>query len=317
MESEQNVLSGNKVGSHVESIETYSLVLDNGYVLDLEMTFYIPSFSRNLISVSRLVPLGYSFKFSDCTFNLFCKSELIGKGIFSNGLFSINLQYNAVLHTHIGNKRCIMNEDSSILWHQRLRYISIDRIKRLVNDKVLNTLDFADFDTCIDYIKGKQTTKFKKGTKRSIDVLEIIRSDICCLDMDTHGPKYFISFIDDCSRYIYLYMLHNKDEALNTFKVFKAEVENPCCKQIKIVRIYRGGEYFGRYTGDGQAPGPFAKFPQDHMIVAQYIMPGSPDQNGVVERRNMTLLDMVGSMLSSSKIPKILWSEALKKVAYI
>ena len=47
--SEQNVLSGNKVGSHVESIRTYSLVLDNGYVLDLERTFYIPSFSRNLI----------------------------------------------------------------------------------------------------------------------------------------------------------------------------------------------------------------------------------------------------------------------------
>ena len=106
--SEHNVLSSNKVGSHVESIGTCSLVLDNGYVLDLERTFYISSFSRNLISVSRLVTLGYSFKFSDCTFSLFCKSELIENGILSNGLFSINLQYNMVLHTHIGNKRCIM-----------------------------------------------------------------------------------------------------------------------------------------------------------------------------------------------------------------
>ena len=68
MGSEQNVLSSNKVGSHVESIETCRLVLDNGYVLDLERTFCVPSFSRNLISVSRLVPLGYSFKFSDYTF---------------------------------------------------------------------------------------------------------------------------------------------------------------------------------------------------------------------------------------------------------
>ena len=54
--SEQNVLSSNKVGSHVESIGTCSLVLDNGYVLDLEMTFYIPSFSRNLISDQDLYP---------------------------------------------------------------------------------------------------------------------------------------------------------------------------------------------------------------------------------------------------------------------
>ena len=225
MESEQNILSSNKVSLHVESIGTCSLVLDNGYVLDLERTFYIPSFSRNLIIVSRLVPLGYSCKCSYCTFSLFRKSELIGNDSLSKGLFSINLQNNAVLHTHIGNKRCIMNEDSSILWHQRLRHSSIDRIKRLVNDRVLNTLDFAEFDTCIDGIKGKQTNKFKKGAKRSIDVLDIIHSYICCPGMGTPGPKYFISCIDDCSRYMYLYMLHNKDEVLNSFKVFKAEVE--------------------------------------------------------------------------------------------
>ena len=137
----------------MESIGTCSLVLDNGYILDLENTFYIPTFSRNLISVSRLAPLGYSFKFSDYTFNLFCKYELTGNGILSNGLFSIYVQYNAVLHDHIGNKRCIMNEDSSILWHRILGHISMDRIKRLVNEKVLNTVDFADFDTCIDCIK--------------------------------------------------------------------------------------------------------------------------------------------------------------------
>ena len=225
MGSEQNILSGNKVGSHVESIGTCSLVLDNGYVLDLERTFYIPSFSRNLISVSSLIPLGHSFKFSNYTFILFCKSELIGHGVLSNGLFSINLQYNAVLHTHIGNKQCIMNENFSILWHRRLGNISIDRIKRLVNDKVLNTFDFIDFNTCIDCIKGKETNKFKKGAKRSTNVLEIIHSDICCPDMDALSPKYFISFIDDCSQYMYLYMLHNKDEALDAFKVFKARVE--------------------------------------------------------------------------------------------
>ena len=135
--------------------------------------------------------------------------------------------------------------------------------------------------------------------------------------MDSHGQKYFISFIDDYSRYMYLYMLHNKNEALDAFKVFKAEVEKQCGKQIKIVRSDRGGEYYGRYTEDGQSPGPFAKFLQEHGIVAQYTMPGSPDQNGVAERRNRTLLDMVRSMLSSSKLPRSLWSEALKTAVYI
>lgn len=79
----------------------------------------------------------------------------------------------------------------------------------------------------------------------------------------------------------------------------------------------RGGEYYGRYTEDGQAKGPFAKFLQEHGIVAQYTMPGSPDQNGVAERRNRTLMDMVRSMLYSSKLPKSLWTEALKTAVYI
>ena len=92
---------------------------------------------------------------------------------------------------------------------------------------------------------------------------------------------------------MYLYILHNKNEALDVFKVFKAEVEKQCGKQIKIVRSDRGGEYCGRYLEDGQAHGPFVKFLQEHEIVAQYTMSGSPDQNGVAERRNRTLLDMV------------------------
>ncbi|KAL6345280.1 hypothetical protein AAG906_015763 [Vitis piasezkii] len=84
-----------------------------------------------------------------------------------------------------------------------------------------------------------------------------------------------------------------------------------------IVRSDRGREYYGRYLEDGQAPGPFAKFLQEHGIVAQYTMSGFPDQNGVVERRNRTLLDMVRSMLSISKLPKFLWTEALKTTIYI
>ena len=67
---------------------------------------------------------------------------------------------------------------------------------------------------------------------------------------------------------MYVYLLHNKYEALDTFKVLKVEVENQCRKQIQIVRSDRGGEYYGRYTKNGQAPRPFAKFLQEHGMVA-------------------------------------------------
>ena len=108
----------------------------------------------------------------------------------------------------------------------KLGYISIERTKRLVNEWVLSTLDFADFETCVDCIKGKQTNKSKKGAKGSTNLLDIIHTDICCLNMDVNNPKYFITFIDDFSRYMYLCLLHSKDEALDAFKAFKVEVEN-------------------------------------------------------------------------------------------
>ncbi|RVX16347.1 hypothetical protein CK203_014590 [Vitis vinifera] len=70
-------------------------------------------------------------------------------------------------------------------------------------------------------LEGKETNKSKKGAKRSTDILEIIHSDICCPDMDAYDPKYFISFIDDYSRYMYIYLLHNKNEALGAFKFLR------------------------------------------------------------------------------------------------
>ena len=69
-----------------------------------------------------------------------------------------------------------------------------------------------------------------------------------------------------------VYLLYNKNEALDVFKVFKAEVENQCGKQIKIVRSDRGGEYYDKYTENGQTHGPFTKFLQENGVVAQYIM---------------------------------------------
>lgn len=79
-----------------------------------------------------------------------------------------------------------MNENSSTLRRRILGHTSRDRIKRLANNGILITLNFADFEACVDFIKEKKTKKSKKGAKRTIDILEIIHSDICWPDMDAH-----------------------------------------------------------------------------------------------------------------------------------
>ena len=74
-----------------------------------------------------------------------------------------------------------------------------------------------------------------------------------------NGQQYFITFIDDYSRYGYLYLLHEKSQFLDIFKTFKAEVELQLGKKITAIKSNRGGEYYVRYDGSGeQRPGPFA-----------------------------------------------------------
>ena len=164
--SERYIHSGRRLSSHVEAIEAFSLELSSGFVLELEKTFYVPSFSRNLLSISTLIPLGISYNFKDTGFTLLIKLKAIVYGILCDGLYSVYLQdnnaYNS-LSLIVSIKRSVMNEESSIFWHRRLGHISIQRIKRLVNEGVLSSLDFTDFETCLDYIKGKQTNQSKKG----------------------------------------------------------------------------------------------------------------------------------------------------------
>ena len=75
---------------------------------------------------------------------------------------------------------------------------------------------------------------------------------------------------------MYLYLINDKSESLDTFKYFKAEVENQLDLKIKVVRSDRGGEYYGRHTDTGQSHGPFFEFCKEHGIVNQYTMSGTP-----------------------------------------
>ena len=118
----------------------------------------------------------------------------------------------------------------------------------------------------------------------------------------------FISFIDNYSRYAYLFLIHEKSQSLDVFKIFKVEVENQLHKRIKCVRSNRGGEYYGSYDGSGeQRLRPFARYLEECGIVPQYTMSGSPSMNGVTERQNKTLKDMVKRMICQLNLLESLW----------
>jgi transposase InsO family protein len=107
-----------------------------------------------------------------------------------------------------------------------------------------------------------------------------------------------MTMIDDASRYCYVYLLKTKDEALNCFKIYKVEVENQLEKKIKRFRSDRSGEYFSN---------EFDLFCAEHGIIHERTPPYSPQTNGVVERKNRTLTDLVNSMLETAVLSKAWW----------
>jgi len=156
---------------------------------------------------------------------------LIGFAILSDGLYKLKLDYGfanslPTVYHNVGIKHSMPNENFSFLWHKRLGHISKERLERLVKNKILPQLDFTDLGICADCIKGKQTKHNKKGAI-STQLLEIVHIEICgSFDVPSiGGEKYFITFINDFSRYGYIYLLNEKSQAADALEVYVNEVE--------------------------------------------------------------------------------------------
>jgi hypothetical protein len=135
--------------------------------------------------------------------------------------------------------------------------------------------------------------------------------------MDLCGPSrkegtgkenYFMLIIDDYSRLTWVAFLKEKSEALEKFKVFKALSENQTGKRLKAVRSDRGGEFSSR---------SFKEFCDKNGIKREYTIPRTPQQNGVVERKNRSVQQMARSMMNEKNIPHTYWVEAIHTAIHI
>ncbi|KAK8934098.1 hypothetical protein KSP39_PZI014575 [Platanthera zijinensis] len=165
---------------------------------------------------------------------------------------------------------------------------------------------------CEACTKGKQKRQTFEGGKsrRARRQLELVHSDIAGPFETTlvGGSKYYITFTDDFSRKCWVYFLREKAEALDKFKEFKAMAEKESGQPLKVLRIDRGGEYTSRLFDD------FCReWGISHQLTATY----SPQQNGVAERKNLTVMNMERSMVKGKGLPKKFWVEAVQVVVYL
>jgi hypothetical protein len=127
----------------------------------------------------------------------------------------------------VNRKQKRIQDASSKLWHCRLDHISRGRIEGLVKNEILPPLEFSDLEQCRGCIKRKYTKNIKKDAKRSIEILQIIHTDIYgpFTVKSVDGYDSFITFTDDYSCFGYIYLIKERTKALDKFKIFKAEVK--------------------------------------------------------------------------------------------
>ena len=216
-----------------------------------------------------------------------------------------------VEHPKFNKRQKVSHSDNTYLWHHRLGHINLERINRLVKDGPLTELNVGTLPVCESCLKGKMTKRpFSAKGERSKEPLQLVHSDICgpLSVQDRGGYEYFVTFIDDYSRYGYVYLIHKKSETFGKFKEFMAEAEKQLGKSLKILRSDRGGEYLDTEFKDHLL---------EHGILSQLTTPGTSQQNSVVERRNRTLLDMVRSMMNYFSLPISFWGYSLQTAIYI
>ena len=243
-------------------------------------------------------------------------TSVICTGDLIDGLYYLSpMSYDVLIteivdkHDHLAKKRKVSNE--TYLWHLRLGHINPNRIHGLVKSGILTSLDFEPIPVCESCLEGKMTKRpFKAKGYRATKPLELVHTDVCGpINVQARGGyEYFVTFTDDYSRYGYIYLMRQKSETFTKFREYKAEAEKQLGLHIKELRSDRGGEYLS---------GEFKSYLTQEGIVSQLSAPGTPQQNGVAERRNRTLQDMVRSMLSYSSLPISFWGYAIETAMYL
>ena len=280
----------------------------------LRDVLYVPQLVYNLLSVSKATETGKRVKFSSEGLKILdCDDRVIAVGVKRGNLYYLNCHKYMDTQVHISDAP-LKNESNELTWHRRLGHLNEKSLRMLTSKHLVDNFTYNDsirIPFCESCVKGKLHKKPFQNSKRQFKVpLELVHSDVCgpISSKSLSGAKYFVTFIDAKTHYTWVYFLKSKDEVFSKFLEWKALVERMSAYKIKTLRTDNGGEYTSR---------EFNKYLRTEGIRHELTVPKTPEQNGVAERLNRTLVEGVRAMLTDSQLPHKFWAEALSTVVYL
>ena len=243
----------------------------------LHDVLYVPELSYNLVSVAKVSQKGKIVKFtSNACYILDKKHKMIAKALKVEKLYRFKCK---PVHEHAG----IATNSKEDIWHKRFGHLGVSSLQRLSHDRLVDGYDYdvsQQLTFCETCPQGKQhRTKFPSSDWRAGELLGLVHRDVCgkMNEKSLGGAEYFLSFIDDKTRYVWVYFLQTKGEVYKKFLEWKAMVELATEKRLKAIRTDNGGEYTSR---------KFQEYLKTEGVRHELTVPKNPEQNGVAERIN-------------------------------
>jgi transposase InsO family protein len=274
--------------------------------------FLVDALDYNLLSVSQLRKMGYNCLFTDVGVTVFRRSDdsIAFTGVLDGQLYLVDFNdNNAELDTCL-----IAKTNMGWLWHHRLAHVGMKNLQKLLKGEHILGLTNVYFEKdgiCSTCQVGKQV-----GAHHPHKNIMTTDRPLELLHMDLFGPvayisigesKYCLVIMDDYSRFTWVFFLQEKSQTQEILKRFLRRAQNEFRLRIKKIRSENGTEF-----KNSQIEG----FLEEEGIKHEFSSPYTPQQNGVVERKSRTLLDMARAMLDEYKTPDRFWEEAINTACY-
>jgi transposase InsO family protein len=300
---------GDNHAVEIAGIGTIKLKMYDGLIRTITGVRHVKDLKKNLLSVGQFDSLGCKIRTDNGIMKI-----VKGALVVLKARKTVANMFVLMGETHHGAEASIASaspaEEKTMMWHQKLGHMSEKGLKVLSDQKLLPGLTKVTLPFCEHCVTSKQhRLKFGTSTTKSKCILDLIHSDVWQAPVvSLGGARYFVSFIDDFSRRCWVYPIRRKADVFAVFKTFKARVELESEKKIKCLRTDNGGEY----TSD-----EFDNFCQHEGIKRQFTTAYTPQQNGVAERMNRTLLERTRAMLKTAGLGKSFWAEAVNTACYV
>jgi transposase InsO family protein len=303
MDSQDTIIFGDGNQGKVKGLGKIAITTEHS----ISNVFLVESLGYNLLSVSQLCHMGYNCLFTNIDVSVFRRSDgsLAFKGVLDGKIYLVDFsKENADLDACL-----IAKTHMGWLWHRRLAHVRMNNLHKLLKgEHVLGLTDvcFEKDRPCAACQAGKQVG----STHHSKNVMTTSRPTYGSLRarrLSQHRGKYGLVIVDDFSRFAWVFFLQDKSKTQGTLKCFLRRAQNEFELKVKKIRSDNGSEFKNLQVEE---------YLEEEGIKHEFSAPYTPQQNGVVERKNRSLIDMAITMLGEYKTPERFWSEAMNTACH-